>query len=556
MTTSVRPGWTALLCDSLEKVFPDQQPRAFDESIPLVGFRGESTSVQIAALPPYGADAVRLGAVRIEAELPAGMTAAVSSIDLVPVEYPAAEGVDDLYLRKAPGLFPDLLRPVADARFLAVAGQWRAGWVDLAIAEDAPAGEHAIVLRAVADADETVIGSWEVTVRIPAASLPELDIPHVEWFHTDGLADYYGYEVFSEEHWNAIDSFLGSAARAQINAVLTPVWTPPLDTEVGGTRTATQLLGIVDAGDGSYSFDFTKLRRWIGLCAANGIRYLEMPHLFTQWGAKATPAIYVQTDAGLEHRFGWHVSATDPRYRALLEQLLPALLTVLEELWDLDRVLFHVSDEPTPENMETYAAARAVVADLLVGRTMIDAISDYPFYTSGLVPVPVVANDHAQPFLDAKVSPMWLYYCVAQNQLVANRFISQPSSRSRVLGAQLFSTGASGFLHWGFNFYNSSLSRRRIDPFRDTCAGGGFPGGDPFLVYPGPNGTAWESIRHRVIAEAFTDYRVLRAVARAHGEAVARELSDQNGTLTLTEYSYDANHYRSALAEAAALLDA
>lgn len=556
MSTSLRPHWTALLCDSLEKVFPDQQPRSFDDAIPLIGFRGESTSVQIAALPPYGIDAVRLGSVRIEADLPAGVEAIVSSVDLVPVEYAAAEGVDESYLRTNPGLYPDLLRPVGNASFPAVAGQWRAGWVDLRVSEEVIPGEYQIALRAIADVDDSVIASWDVTMRIPAATLPALDIPHVEWFHVDGLADYYGYEVFGEEHWNAIDKFLASAARAQINAVLTPIWTPPLDTEIGGTRTATQLIDITDVGVDSYSFDFARLRRWIDLCRSHDVRYLEMPHLFTQWGAKATPAIYVHTEDGLEHRFGWHVSATDSRYRAFLEQLLPALIQVLDEEWDLDRVLFHVSDEPTPERRETYAAAREVVADLLAGRTMIDAISDYDFYTSGLVPVPVVANDHAQPFLDAGVSPMWLYYCVAQNKLVANRFISQPSTRNRVMGAQLFATRASGFLHWGFNFYNSALSRRSIDPFRDSCAGGGFVGGDPFLVYPGPHGQPWESIRHRVTTEAFNDYRAFRAVAEKHGEEAADALANQDGALTLTNYSYDADHYRRSIAAAAELLDA
>jgi hypothetical protein len=118
----------------------------------------------------------------------------------------------------------------------------------------------------------------------------------------------------------------------------------------------------------------------------------------------------------------------------------------------------------------------------------VDALSDFDFYSSGIVPLPVVATDAVKPFLDAEVENLWVYYCVSQNRNVANRFITLPSARNRVLGHQLFAFGVQGFLHWGFNFYNSYLSIRPIDPFRDTCAGGAFPGGDPFIVYPGADG--------------------------------------------------------------------
>jgi len=38
-----------------------------------------------------------------------------------------------------------------------------------------------------------------------------------------------------------------------------------------------------------YRFDFTKLDKWIDLCETHGIQYLEMAHLFTQWGARCAP---------------------------------------------------------------------------------------------------------------------------------------------------------------------------------------------------------------------------------------------------------------------------
>lgn len=482
------------------------------------------------------------------------MRADVSRVELVPVELAAFEDADEHYSRREPGLFPDLLRPSPTGIFSPVVGQWRAAWVDVQITADAPAGAATVGVILRAEATSEVFAEFKVSILVPEAELPPLDIPHSEWFHCDGLADYYGHEPFSEANWTVIERFIASATRAQANTMLTPTWTPPLDTSVGGSRTATQLLGIADDGDGHYHFDFAALRRWMQVCRDNGIRYLEIAHLFTQWGAHATPAIFVNTPSGLEQRFGWHVPATDPRYRAFLEQLVPALRVVLDAEWGLDRVYFHVSDEPTAEHLESYRAARELVADLLDGCTVLDALSDLAFYESGAVGLPAVATDHADPFLAAGVAPMWLYYCVSQNREVSNRFTALPSVRNRVIGTQLFATGAAGFLHWGFNFYNSYLSLRRINPFQDTCAGGAFIGGDAFLVYPGDDGEPWESIRHRVTAEAFLDYRALRLLA-ARSEATARRLADQDGTLRLDTFSYDADHYRRVLWQVAQEID-
>ena len=63
-----------------------------------------------------------------------------------------------------------------------------------------------------------------------------------------------------------------------------------------------------------------------------------------------------------------------------------------------------------------------------------------------------------------------------------------PRGRGRILGAQLWKHGAAGFLQWGFNFWYTALSKAVIDPFRVTDAGGAFPGGDGFSVYPGADG--------------------------------------------------------------------
>ena len=47
-----RTSWTSVLCDSLEKVFPDADPRPMDTGITQHVFAGETIAVQVALKPP------------------------------------------------------------------------------------------------------------------------------------------------------------------------------------------------------------------------------------------------------------------------------------------------------------------------------------------------------------------------------------------------------------------------------------------------------------------------------------------------------------------------
>ncbi|MCA5960560.1 hypothetical protein LC724_09105 [Blautia sp. RD014234] len=124
---------------------------------------------------------------------------------------------------------------------------------------------------------------------------------HTEWFHADCLADFYRTEVFSEMHWKVIEKQIALAGRELgVNMILTPVFTPPLDTAIGGERTTVQLVEAELKEDG-YLFDFTKLKRWCDICRRSGIENLEIAHLFTQWGQRRRRR-YMSQRMALRHR--------------------------------------------------------------------------------------------------------------------------------------------------------------------------------------------------------------------------------------------------------------
>ena len=524
------------LADSLEKVLPDRAP-ARRENVLLRGFFGETLSLQLA----YFCENDDLGesehSFRLYIDAPEDTAVTVRRVDLVPCAYPCHGTWDDNYLDTRPGLYPDLLRPMAPGEAVkAVPGQWRALWLDV----DAPPGRHSVTLRA-EDTTGNLLWSRELAVEVLAQALPPQELIHTQWFHADCLADYYHVDVFSEEHWRIVDNFMAAAVRHGINMLLTPVFTPPLDTAKGGERTTVQLVGVQKQGD-DYAFDFSRLDRWIGLCEKNGVRYLEISHLFTQWGAIAAPKVMGRVDGGPEEKlFGWHTPAVGGEYTRFLGQFLPALKAHLARAGWLDRTFFHISDEPHIQEAETYAAARATVKDLLADCRVVDALSSYDVYKLGLVEHPIVSVDHIGSFLQAGVPHLWAYYCTAQAVDTPNRFIAMPSARSRIMGVLMYYHGVEGFLHWGFNFYNSQCSVEHIDPFRVTDAGEAFPSGDPFLVYPAPDGTAWDSIRGMVIRQALNDLRALKLLEKKIGRPAVLALLEElaGGELTFTRYPRD-----------------
>ena len=479
----------------------------------------------------------------------------VRSVGLAPSELPTFAHSDDYVLRKTPGLYPDPLYPLSNNGMRVYPGQWRTLWVTVdlpskeawAAAGGSSEGVRSFTLDIQFKGDEGAeLGSQRFVLDVLPAELPQQKLIHTEWMHYDCLATYYNIDIFGEKHWELIERYARNAVRHGMNMLLTPLFTPPLDTAVGGERPTVQLVDVELTAEGEYRFGFDRLVRWVEMCDRVGIRYLEFSHLFTQWGARHAPKIVATAAEGGEQRqkriFGWETEATGEPYRRFLSRFLPALDGFIRAHNLEHRCYFHISDEPNLTQLEDYRSAGAILKEHLGAYPFIEALSDYGFYEQGLVPVPIPANDHIDAFLDNGVSELWTYYCCGQSVDVSNRFFNMPSARNRILGYQLYKYGIKGFLHWGYNFWNTQNSREAIDPYRVTDAGGAFPSGDAFAVYPGTDGPL-DSIRWEVFREALQDLRACELLESLSGRERVLELLDKGlpEPLTFRHYPREAS---------------
>ncbi len=519
---------------SLEKIFYNQDS-IVDEFSEFSCLKGEIFSFQI-SFRLMDIDKVMC---YIKINSPLKDYIKIYNVKSVPVGMASYMDSDDYFITKKSALIPDLLED-NNGCFSLCYGQWRTIWIETVIPEKIDAGNYKIDIE-LCNKDNEVVAKSNFNIEIIDKILPKQKIICTHWFHNDCLCTYYQVEPFSKEHWLIIEKYIENYVKYGNNMLLTPIFTPPLDTEIGSERMTMQLVDVYETNDG-YKFGFDKLDKYLNLAISKGISYFEFSHFFTQWGAEFTPKI-VTTDG--KRIFGWDISAVSDEYKKFVNQLITELKVFLKNKNLLEKCYFHISDEPTEETLETYTKAVNVVKDSLYDCNVMDALSAYKFYENGLVKTPVVANNHIQTFLDNKVKPLWTYYCGAQqNNYVSNSFISMPSARNRIIGIQLFKYNIEGFLQWGFNFWYSQLSKFPINPYVTTDGDNAFPSGGPFLVYPNKNGNLYPSIREIVFNEAIQDARALSIIAEqiGHTETIKWLENISNQEITFTNYPHGSEY--------------
>lgn len=508
------------IISSLEKLYDsDSIPAKALDSFSML--RNEKKSFQIAIEALRDTD----GVLNIATELHNLRLYTVEHLkSVLPIQ---DKNVDDYYRFSKSGYYPDLLLPAENTVHLKKGVN--VFWVEVDACEN-KVGEYDIEVSFDGETAKT-------QVEIINADLDFRDFVYTCWFHTDSLMSYYGVEAFSDEYWRITENFLRTAHEYGMTCVLTPVFTPPLDTEIGKERPTVQLVDVT-VTNGKYSFGFDKLTQWIEMAERCGIKYFELSHLYTQWGARNAPKIMATVDGEYKRIFGWETKANSREYREFLKAFAAEIKVYFEKKNLKDRVFIHVSDEPSATVLFSYSRAAKLIHKIFDGYKVIDALSDFLYYKLKIVDNPIPANNRIEKFL-GKVDGLWTYYCSGQNNdYVSNRFFCNESLRTRVIGYQLFKFDIRGFLQWGYNFYFTQLSKEPVDPYKVTDAGGKFPSGDAFIVYPAKDGTANHSIRLKVFFDGLQDMAALNTLEKLTDKKTCLDIIEEKGKINLTFKQY------------------
>ena len=524
--------WTlqTIALHSLAKVFPEIAPSEGDR-LQLCSFlENEPFSFQIAYKFRKNTMVSDTIYARISTELPVSFF----DVGFVPVFQASAPNINDKYRA---GLFPDPLfekkinPKIRQKRFpsttifveddgLHISAQsdgWRCVWITInEQRKKLKAGMYPLTVEFFAQGTGDKVGEETVGLKIIPASLPKQKLKYTNWFHCDCLCDAHAVEPFDDRFWPIFADYVKKASLNGMNLLLTPCFTPPLDTPVGKERKTVQLVGV-KLENGEYRFDFSLLEKYISVAKKNGIEYFEHSHFFSQWGASSAPKIMATVNGRYQQLFGWKDAAWGKKYTAFLHAYIPALLAFLKQRgWD-KRFVFHISDEPSTENIQSYRKAREAVGNLLDGYVVGDALSYYEIYKERIVQTPIVCTDHIHDFY-GRANHLWAYYTGGQCfDGLSNRKLNCSGERNRMIGIQMYMHEIEGFLHWGYNFYYDMLSQGVANPYINSCFYSGGNPGTSYLVYPAQNGCV-QSIRQKVFYEGINDMRALLLLEKLIGK--------------------------------------
>ncbi len=531
---------TTKLLSSLTKVFPDgfmgetisqastlqNEPFSFQ-----VAYKSEDLDGDIA--PIY---------VQVQTDLAIDLISQYK-VNYVPVTRANFKNCDEHFERKTPGLYPDMLlkRETNQRVEEVVKGVF---WYDryqeqnqqnlLCSVEDcyqsiwftinenctkiAP-GNYLVKILFKSGNDDSLLAEETLNLKVVNASLPKQSLYYTSWFHCDCLADTFGVEIFSNEFFEIMRSFILEAAKTGMNMLLLPAFTPALDTPVGKERKTAQLVGV-RVENGEYKFDFSLMKKYIEICKECGIENFEHSHFFTQWGAKHAPKIMAEVGGKTTQIFGWETDSKSKEYGAFLKAYLKALKEFLKEMNLQKNIMFHISDEPDDNNIDYYENALKQVGEELKDFMCGDALSSFKYFEEGYVktPIVIVNSSDINKFVK-ECNNYWVYYTGAQLcDNGSNRIIPTTSARNRVLGVQMYVGNAKGFLHWGYNYYYDYLSHGLFNPCYNPN-GYNQLAGTSFVVYPDTNGGAIPSIRMKVFYEGINDYTALQKLESLIGRS-------------------------------------
>ena len=530
------------LISSLGKIFPDEV--IGDNLNSAILLQNETFSFQVAFKNNNTVREVKPLYVRVETDLDINIISEYLE-GYVPVTRADFVDSDDYFERKTAGLYPDMLFARKTNAEIIDDGQWwmprwteqnqryllesvkesyKGLWFTInENSQEIKGGKYYIKILFYDASNQECIAEERLDLEVINAKLPEQSLTYTSWFHCDCLADTYNVEIFSDEFFEIMRSYVKLAAKNGMDMIMLPSFTPPLDTTPGRERKTAQLVKVEQTGD-TYFFDFSLMKKYIELCRECGIKKFEHNHLFTQWGAKHAPKIMATTCGEYKRIFGWETDSTSDEYAIFLKSYLKALKIFLKDM-DLEKnIMFHISDEPPIKCISFYENALKVVGEEIKDYSCGDALSHFDYYKKGYTKRPIVAVN--SPEIDefvANCDDYWVYYTNGElTENVSNRTISVPSARNRVIGLQMYVGGAKGFLHWGYNYYYGVLSHGIFNPMTNPCGYKQIAGAS-YIVYPEITGEPIPSLRMKVFYEAINDYGALQLLESLIGkEAVLK----------------------------------
>jgi len=482
-----RPAESVVRCvqvDPLEKVFTELSYFVDNQDTAAVA-KGETATFQFVIKSPY-----LIRNLKIEAGNLVGGNRPIDATLKAFVGYIRAGNHANPPSREAvfplSDYYPDCLMEVASIDVPSMQNQ--PVWISYAIPRDAESGNYTatLVFSGTADGKPFSIAK-QVYAKVYPVVLPEQSLWVTNWFTTDGLSKMNGgapVEPYSDRYWELLTALAHTMRDHRQNVYNLWDWSGLCNIQ----RTGSQ-----------YTFDFANFDKMVELfIREGGLKRIEGGHLGGRIGDWDSDfGVYIPRDATRP--------ISDESAQNYLSQFLPALYNHLKTKGWAGMYVQHIADEPTDRNAPSYILFAEFVKKYMPDIPIIDAVMSPKLANTVNIWVPILDQYHRDyAFYRERQTAgdeIWFYTCTGPQGNYANRFLEQPLAYTRFLHWINYRYGATGYLHWGYNWWHMNKT--------DDAAVNNWPAGDSWIVYPA-EGKVYSSIRLAAMRDGIADYELLK----------------------------------------------
>lgn len=342
------------------------------------------------------------------------------------------------------------------------------------------------------------------------------------WQYPYRVADYYGVEPFSQEHFDILRPHLEKYRELGGHAITASIVEEPWNGQTYGRYPS--MIKWIRRTDRTFSFDFAQFDRWVEFCHSIGLGDKIVCYSLIPWGNRIR---YYDEKKGKERCIAPRTGTW--KYKKVWRQFLQALVDHAEQKGWFDDLYIGIDERAAMKKAyDLIDTVRSKDGKLLKKAAAMNHFNAKYFplidrmasVSVGSEPLKGAMADYKQLCARRKGHPelrTTVYTCVGH---FPNSFTySMPGEGYWTI---LFSAamGANGYLRWAYDAWVK-------DPLRDTTHVS-FESGDCFLIYPDEADAAHPvprtSVRLEKLAEGMRDINKLLLLAD-RSEAMAQRMA-------------------------------
>jgi len=359
-------------------------------------------------------------------------------------------------------------------------------WISIKVTNSIPSGKYSgIIVVNSLEKDTLSISVDVVSQTLPPANEWSFDLDL--WQHPVAVARVHNVPLWSDRHFDLMRPYyelLASAGKKSITTIL-------ID-EPWGHQTYDDFPGLikwVKRKDNSWSYDYSLFDKYVSFVMSCGITKRINCYTMVPWNLNFQ---YFDEALGMDTVF--HSTVGSEAYNRFWTTMLTDFTGHLKEKGWFDISAIAMDERPMEAMKSVISLLRKVDPrwEIALAGDEFQSEIEGDIYDYSIAISKSGIDENIISKRKAQGKPITFYTCCADEY--PNNFTFSPPAENVFIGWYAAAKGYSGFLKWAYNSWPK-------DPIMDSRFTR-FPGGDTYLVYPGPR----SCVRFEKMIEGIQDF--------------------------------------------------